>query len=73
MKKLKLFLPIVAVAFSGCAITPPPPPACPDNSVGLQPINPERLTPPQIEAVKQELSKQQALNELNNGWEPYEE
>ena len=48
MKK-PVFVAALALLVTGCAINPPPPPACVDDGRGMFPLNPEMLTQDQIE------------------------
>jgi hypothetical protein len=54
MKVVKLIISLGVIAiFSGCALTPPPPPQ-PDQNAEMKPINPERITEQQLQTVRDE-------------------
>lgn len=47
----------ISLLMAGCAVKPPPPPACVDDGRGMYPINPTRLTNEQLNAGKQKNMK----------------
>lgn len=71
MKKLLAVL-VVSLVVSGCTLSPPPPPEAKDDGRGMVPINPDKVTMEQINAVAsrhKEVNKKAviSLKEFVNG------